>query len=134
MPKKYAKYAENMQEICRKCTIKYAKQYARNMTNMQIEMTNMQCCSIMEKMQENMQNAHKYAIMPKICRICTPRLTDAAGNFEFSAAAPAAAAAASLRQHWALRLLLRLGAQAGAVSHSEPSRGWQALKSWCLSD
>ena len=51
-----------MQEICRKYAIKYAEKYARNTTNMQRNMTNMQHGSIMENMQE----------ICKICKICGP--------------------------------------------------------------
>ena len=54
-----SKYAQNVQEICRKYAIKYAEKYARNMTNMQRNMTNMQrnmtnmqSGSIVENMQE----------------------------------------------------------------------------------
>ena len=49
------------------------------MTNMQRNMTNVQCGSIVENMQENMQNMQNMQnlrTMPKICKICTPHLAD----------------------------------------------------------
>ena len=46
------------------------------MTNMQYNMTNMQCRSIMENMQENMQNMQNPWTSPKICKICTFELAD----------------------------------------------------------
>ena len=49
------KICQNMHKICRKYA--YAEKYASNMTNMQRNMTNMQCGSIMENMQENMHHS-----------------------------------------------------------------------------
>ena len=66
-----------MHKICIKYAIKYAEKYARNMTNMQRNMTNMHCGSIIENMQENMQNMQNLRTMPKKCKICTPHPADA---------------------------------------------------------
>ena len=118
---KMSKYAGNMQEICRKYAIKYAEKYATTMTNMQRNMTNMQCGSIMENMQENMQNLQHLQTMPKICKICTPHLADDC-NLNLTPKEPArgrAVAAAAGRT--------RRGLGGGGVegSHSSSGSGWR---------
>ena len=57
----------NMQKNMQKYD-KYAKKYDN--------LTNMQCGSIMENMQENMHNMQNLLTMQKICKICTPHLAD----------------------------------------------------------
>jgi hypothetical protein len=66
---KKCKFFMKMYEICRKYAKKYAKKYASNRTNMQGR-------SIMDYMQEIMQNMQNTLNIPKKCKICTPHLAD----------------------------------------------------------
>ena len=90
------------------------------MSNMQRNMTNMQCGSIVEHMQENMQNMQNLRTMPKICKICAPHLADDG----ISSAAPMFTSESESRSRSRRWLPLTVGAWGAARLGRRRLVGW----------